>query len=489
MRVTVPAAVGPGQVEVELGAVAAEVALALDDLLQVRDKPRIDGRQPADLLDRHPSAEGGTEVEQPVWVGDSQALDDLLHRQRREVPPATVGAQPEPADLEGAQTLLEGFLEGPADGHGLAHGLHLRGECPVGAGELLECPPRDLHDAVVDGRLEGSRGLAGDVVPDLVERVADSQLRGDLGDGEPGGLRGQGGASTHARVHLDDDHAARAGMHGELDVAPAGLDPDLADDPERGVAHPLVLLVSQRLRRCHRDAVSGVDAHGVEVLDGADDDDVVGTIPHDLELVLLPADDRLLDEHLVERRELQALGHNLAQLGLVQRNAGARATESGRRADDEREPKVLRDLQRAAHVVGEPAARDLEPGGFHGIFEELAVLSLLDGLPLRADHLDVVARQHAALGQLHRHVQARLPAQRGEQRVGPLLRDDALHRPGRDGLDVGELRQFGVGHDRGRVAVDEDDLIALLAQRLAGLGARVVELASLADDDRPRSDQ
>jgi hypothetical protein len=39
-----------------------------------------------------------------------------------------------------------------------------------------------------------------------------------------------------------------------------------------------------------------------------------------------------------------------------------------------------------------------------------------------------------------------------------------------------------------RVAVDQDDAVALLAQRLAGLGAGVVELAGLADDDRAGAD-
>src|SRR4029453_14368343 len=39
------------------------------------------------------------------------------------------------------------------------------------------------------------------------------------------------------------------------------------------------------------------------------------------------------------------------------------------------------------------------------------------------------------------------------------------------------------------IRVDEDDLEALLAQGLAGLSPRVVELAGLADDDRPRPDQ
>ena len=53
-----------------------------------------------------------------------------------------------------------------------------------------------LVDHVVDGRLEAGRRLAGDVVGDLVERVADGQLGGDLGDGEAGGLGGQRRASA-----------------------------------------------------------------------------------------------------------------------------------------------------------------------------------------------------------------------------------------------------------------------------------------------------
>ena len=65
-----------------------------------------------------------------------------------------------------------------------------------------------------------------------------------------------------------------------------------------------------------------------------------------------------------------------------------------------------------------------------------------------------------------------------------ILRD---HRPG-DRLDVGDVGQLRVGHDRRRVRVHEDDPVALLAQRLARLRARVVELARLPDDDRAGAD-
>ena len=66
-----------------------------------------------------------------------------------------------------------------------------------------------------------------------------------------------------------------AGLTRELDVGAAGLDADLADDREGGVAHQLVFLVGQGLGGRHRDRVAGVHAHRVEVLDRADDDHVV----------------------------------------------------------------------------------------------------------------------------------------------------------------------------------------------------------------------
>ena len=73
-------------------------------------------------------------------------------------------------------------------------------------------------------------------------------------------------------------------------------------------------------------------------------------------------------------------------------------------------------------------------------------------------------------------------------RVGALAGDYLLDELGRDRLDVGAVGQAGISHDGGGVAVDQHDPIALVAQHLAGLGSRVVELAGLADDDGAASD-
>ena len=117
--------------------------------------------------------------------------------------------------------------------------------------------------------------------------------------------------------------------------------------------------------------------------------------------------------------------------------------------------------------------------------KSFAVLAALDDVHVAADELHAIALEHAGLGQFHGRVQARLAAEGGQARVRPLLRDDLFHEGRRNGLHVGGVGQLRVGHDGGRVRVYENDPVALLAQHLAGLGAGVVELAGLADDDGP----
>ena len=85
--------------------------------------------------------------------------------------------------------------------------------------------------------------------------------------------------------------------------------------------------------------------------------------------------------------------------------------------------------------------------------------------------------------EVERAIERSLPAHGRQDRVGALLGDDFLHRLPGDRLDVGDVGSRRVGHDRGGVAVDQNDLVALFPQGLAGLHAGVVKLAGLTDDD------
>ena len=288
-------------------ALGADFGFGFDDAADLRQEPRIDAAGGVDLGVAHAEPHRLRHREEAVG----------RRRAERGADRALVVALAEAGDgdlveageagFQRAQRLLQTFLERAPDRHRLADRFHRRGQDRLGAGKFLEGKARDFGDDVIDGRLERRRrGAAGDVVGDLVERVADRELGRDLGDREAGRLRGQRGRARHPRIHLDDDQAAVGRIDGELHVGAAGLDADLAQHRDRGVAHDLVFLVGQRQRRRDGDRIAGMHAHRIDVFDRADDDAIVFLVAHHLHLELFPAQHRFFDQHFGGRRGVDA---------------------------------------------------------------------------------------------------------------------------------------------------------------------------------------
>ena len=229
-------------------------------------------------------------------------------------------------------------------------------------------------------------------------------------------------------------------------------------------------------------------AHRVDVLDRADDDRVVGHVAHHFELELLPAQYRLLDQGGRGRTRLQRADDHVVDLVAVEHDAAALASQREARPDDDREAQAVDDPPRLFHRARDTALRHLETSLHHGPLEEQAVLAQAQGLDPRAEQLHPGLLERAGLFQRQGQVDPGLAADGRQQRVRPLALDDLHRHVGHEGFDVGRVRDLRVRHDRRRVRVDEDDAVALPAQDTAGLGAGVVELARLADDDRPRTE-
>src|SRR5690348_11579650 len=96
--------------------------------------------------------------------------------------------------------------------------------------------------------------------------------------------------------------------------------------------------------------------------------------------------------------------------------------------------------------------------------------------------------EDAFASQLHAQVESRLAAQAGEDAVRPFSLEDALDTLNGQRLEIDDVRDAGVGHDRRRVAVEQDRAHTLVAQRTARLGSGVIELGGLADDHRATAD-
>ena len=274
-------------------------ALCLHDILDAEEEPLIDAGALVQVLDRPATAQRLCNIEDAIRRGARDEVLEVLLVVGR----LAVSAEAHMTLLEGAGGLLERFFERGADGHDLAHGLHAGRQGLRGSLELLEGEARDLHDAVVDRRLEAGRGGTGDIIRDLVERIADREERCHLCNREARCLGGKSRGAAHARVHLDDEDTAILRVHGELDVRAAAGNADLFQYGKRVVAQALELVVVQGLAGSHGDGVARVDAHGIEILDGADDDAIAGRVAHDLHLDLFPALDGLLDQDFRLGRE------------------------------------------------------------------------------------------------------------------------------------------------------------------------------------------
>ena len=375
--------------------------------------------------------------------------------------------------------------EGAPERQHLAHALHVGGQLGGGARDLLEGEARQLDRDVVERRLEARRRDPGDLVGQLVERVPHRQARRDLGDREAGGLRGQRRAARHARVHLDDDHLARRAVQGELDVGAAGGDAHRADDGQGRVAQRLQLGVGQGhhrarpwpSRRC--GPPSGRCSRSSR------------RPPRCRRRRASPrARSRPSRAPSARRAPGRSGSASSARARRSSSSAGVRAApppsppsvKPGRRITGRpssaaaARPAAMSPTTRLAGTA-RPAAAIVRRKASRSSARRIASASApISSTPYRS--------RTACRRELHREVQGGLAAERGQQRVGALEGDDRLDGLEVERLDVGAVGHRGVGHDRGRVRVDQHHPVALGAQRAAGLGARVVELARLADHDR-----
>ena len=310
--------------------------------------------------------------------------------------------------VDGAHSLAEGFLEVACQRHGLAHGLHRSGQRRIGTRELFEGETRDLGDHVVDGRLEAGRSGLRDIVLDFVERVAKSQLGGDLRDREAGCLGRQSGGTGHTRVHFDDDDASSVRVDGELDVAAASIDAHATNDGDADITKLLILAIGQSEHRRHGNGIAGVHTDRIHVLNRADDHDVVFPVAHQLEFIFLPAFDAFFDQHLVGRGIMDACACDAVQFLFVVRDAGTKTTHGEARSHNQRIAELLSDLIDLFEGMGNIRTCGFGASLLNDLLEEFTILTTVDGFKGSANQLDVVLLEHAGLAQCHGCVQCGL---------------------------------------------------------------------------------
>ena len=124
----------------------------IDDTGQLVEEPAVDLGQRVDLIHRITGTHGlGDDKDTTV----SRLAERQVHIRDLElfVPDEAVCAL-----TDHPEALLDGFLEGPADGHDFADALHAGSDFARDAMELAQIPARNLADDVVQGRFEEGGG-------------------------------------------------------------------------------------------------------------------------------------------------------------------------------------------------------------------------------------------------------------------------------------------------------------------------------------------
>ena len=380
--------------------------------------------------------------------------------------------------------LLDGLLEGPADGPHLADALHAGADVPGDALELRQVPARDLHDDIVQGRLEEGRRRFRNRVLELVQAVAQAQLRRHGRQRITRCLGGQGRGAAEPRIDLDHPVVLAVGAESVLDVALAD-NAEMPDNVDGGLPQEMVFVVGEGLRRSDDDALAGMDPERVHVLHVADRDAVVEAVADHLVFDFLPPAQGFLHEHL--GREGESLGGDGVQLDLVLAEAGAEPAQGVGRPDDDG----------IAYLAGGGTGlfkgrRRMRTDGLHADLvqpghEQFAVLRVDDSFHGGSQDLHAVALQDAAAEQGHAAVERSLAAEGKKDAVRALLLDDFLHERRCHRQEIHLVGHAFRGLDRRDVGVHEDGPDAFLAQGLEGLRTAVVEFSGLADLQRARA--
>ena len=207
-------------------------------------------------------------------------------------------------------------------------------------------------------------------------------------------------------------------MDGKLDVGTAGFDTDFADDVDRCIPHGLIFSIRERLGGRHGDAVARMNTHGVEVLNGANNDHVILEIPHHLQLIFLPAQQGFFHDDFADHTGFKPCAGKSFHLLPVVSHATAHTAQGEARPDYEGVPDLLSHLSCLRHVPCNAASRDAQANSRHGVSELLPILRLANHREGGTDHLRAYLLQQAGFGHLDRGVETGLPSQSRKHGLG-----------------------------------------------------------------------
>ena len=212
-----------------------------------------------------------------------------------------------------------------------------------------------------------------------------------------------------------------------------------------------------------------MNAHRVKVFNRTNDYNVVLAVTHNLKLILFPADNRFLNKNLSSRAKAKAPGDVLLELFHVISDVSAHAAQRIRWTNNRRKANMLKNFLGLFPRMCKAATWNFKADIFDDLFETVSFFSPLDRAKIRTEHFDFILFQHTTLCKSNRGIQASLSTKSWQQAIGLFFADDLFDHRRSDRLNVCPPCQLRIGHDRRRITVDQDNLVAFAHKSFTSL--------------------
>ena len=379
-------------------------------------------------------------------------------------------------------SLHHSLFKGSTDGHNLTGRFHLSTQSAFCVNEFIESPFWELNNLIVNRWLKASVGVSGYCIYDLVQSVADSNLRSNFCDWITGCFGCQCGRTGYTRVYLDNSIFFGGWMQCKLTVA-AALYAQLFNNVQRCFSQHGEFFRSQSYCRSNNDGVTGMNTNWVNVFHRANSDAVSLGVTNYLEFDLFPTGNTFFNQNLSNWRQTQTIGCDFIEIFPSVCDTAAGTTHGECRTNDHWQTNFFRKSLTIFQSCNNFGRNAWLTDGFHGILEHLAVFCFINGFYFGAQQFYTMCIQETFFCQLHREGQTSLTTQVRQNRVWFFNFNDALYNIKSQWLNVNFICHGLIGHDSCRVGVDQNNFQTFFFQSTASLSTGIVELSCLTDDD------
>ena len=377
-------------------------------------------------------------------------------------------------------------LEVIADTHNLTGSFHLCGQRTFCTDKLIKWQSGNLHNAVVQHRFKTCICLSGNRIGDFIQRIAQRNFCGNFCNRVTGCLTCQCGRTGNTGIYLDNTIFKAVRIQCILYITSAGNTQFCDNIQSRSTQH-LVFFITQSLRRCHNDTVTGMYTYRVDIFHITYGNTVACGITHYLVLNFLPSGNAAFHKDLTYTGKAKAIFQNFNEFCLIVGNTAAASAQCIRRTKHNRISDGIGKCYTIFNCLNDQRSCHRLTDFFHGIFKCLTVLCLLNGKRSGSDQTHIVLFQKSSLFQFHSKIQSGLSTQRRQHTVRFFFQDQLFYHLNGQRLYINFIRNILVRHDGCRVGVQQYNFNPLFFQGTAGLCTCIVKFCGLTDDNRTRT--